>query len=120
MRLPCADIEIIFEVLGEGCEKLHYLVRRAEFERNFDYIGDEIDLLAFYLDTGFNIEEDEFKQQSISLFGMSKIFDPFFMKELPEKETPKPRRKSTKWWRSILHHIETKKLRGGLKLDVCF
>ncbi|MEG4224544.1 hypothetical protein QUA35_01185 [Microcoleus sp. N9_B2] len=103
-----ADLEIIFEVLEGSCEKLHYLVRRAEFEKNADYIGDEIDLLAFYLDTGFNIGNAEFTQQGLSLVGLSNIFDPFFMKELPKSETPKPQRKLTRWWRSIIQHIESR------------
>jgi hypothetical protein len=103
-----ADLEIIFEVLEGSCEKLHYLVRRAEFEKNADYIGDEIDLLAFYLDTGFNIGNAEFTQQRLRLLGMSNIFDPFFMKELPESETPKPKHKLTRWWRSIIQHIEAR------------
>ena len=103
-----ADLEIIFEVLEGSCEKLHYLVRRAEFEKNADYIGNEIDLLAFYIDTGFNIGNTEFTQQHLSLLGLSKIFDPFFMKELPKSETPKPKRKLTRWWRSIIQHIESR------------
>jgi len=83
-------------------------VRRAEFEKNADYNGDEIDLLAFYLDTGFNIGNAEFTQQRLRLLGMSNIFDPFFMKELPKSETPKPKRKLTRWWRSIIQHIESR------------
>jgi len=38
---------------------------------------------------------------------MSKIFDPVFMKELPGSETPKPKNRSTNWWRSIIKRIET-------------
>jgi hypothetical protein len=106
--MSLADLEIIFEILEGSCEKLHYLVRRAEFEKNADYIGDEIDLLAFYLDTGFNIGNAEFTQQPLSLLGMSNIFDPFFMRELPKSETPKPKRKLIRWWRSIIQHIESR------------
>lgn len=106
--MSLADLEIIFEILEGSCEKLHYLVRRAEFEKNADYNGDEIDLLAFYLDTGFNIGNAEFTQQGLSLLGLSNIFEPFFMKELPKSETPKPKRKLTRWWRSIIQHIESR------------
>lgn len=106
--MSLADLEIVFEILELNCEKLHYLVRRAEFERNADYMGDEIDLLAFYLDTGFNIGEAEFTQKGLYLLGMSNTFDPFFMMELPENETPKPKRKLTTWWRKIIQRIETR------------
>ena len=110
--MSLADLEIIFEILEGSCEKLHYLVRRAEFEKNADYNGDEIDLLAFYLDTGFNIGNAEFTQQRLRLVGMSNIFDPFFMKELPKSETPKPQRKLTRWWRSIIQQIESRQPEG--------
>lgn len=110
--MSLANLEIIFEILEGSCEKLHYLVRRAEFEKNADYIGDEIDLLAFYLDTGFNIGNAEFTQQRLRLLGMSNIFDPFFMKKLPQSETPKPKRKLTRWWRSIIQHIESRQPEG--------
>ncbi|WP_293336005.1 hypothetical protein [Microcoleus sp. CAWBG58] len=106
--MSLANLEIIFEILEGSCEKLHYLVRRAEFEKNADYNGDEIDLLAFYLDTGFNIGNAEFTKQGLSLLGLSNIFDPFFMKQLPKSETPKPKRKLTRWWRSIIQHIESR------------
>ena len=106
--MSLAHLEIIFEILEGSCEKLHYLVRRAEFEKNADSIGDEIDLLAFYLDTGFNIGNAEFTQQRLVLLGLSNIFEPFFRKELSKSETPKPKRKLTRWWRSIIQHIESR------------
>ena len=58
--MALTDLEIVFELLPRVHEKLHYLERRAEFEHNADYTADEIDLLAFYLQTGFNIGEDEY------------------------------------------------------------
>ena len=106
--MSLADLEIIFEILEGSCEKLHYLVRRAEFEKNTDYIGNETDLLAFYLDTGFNIVNPDFTQKCLSLLSLSNIFDPFFMKELPESEIFKPKRKLTRWWRCIIQHVESR------------
>lgn len=110
--ISLADIEIIFKILEGTCEKLHYLVRRTQFEQNADYSGDEIDLLAFYLDTGFNIGEVEFNRQGLSLLGMSNIFDPFFLGELPKQDTPKPRIRLTKWWKDILRQIEIQNFKG--------
>jgi hypothetical protein len=49
------DLEIIFTVLDNEIEVLHYLTRRAELEQQISYLGDEGDLLAFYLDTAFNL-----------------------------------------------------------------
>ncbi|AFZ10288.1 NERD domain protein [Oscillatoria nigro-viridis PCC 7112] len=104
--MSLADLEIIFEILEGNCDKLHYLGQRTEFEKNSNYSGEEIDLLAFYLDTGFNILNTEFAQQRLRLRGLSNIFNPFFLRELPKSETPKPKPKLTHWWRSIIQHIE--------------
>jgi len=104
--MSLADLEIIFEILEGSCEKLHYLGQRTEFEKNANYSGEEIDLLAFYLETGFNILNTEFAQQRLRLRGLSNIFNPFFMRELPKSETPKPKPKLTHWWKSIIQHIE--------------
>ena len=54
---PCillADLEIVFDILETTHHKIHYLKRRADLEAHFDYQGDELDLLGFYLATGFN------------------------------------------------------------------
>ena len=58
--MSLVDLETVCELLDGTCEKLHYLLRRAQFEKSATYIGDELDLLAFYIDTGFNIGEEEF------------------------------------------------------------
>lgn len=109
--ISLADLEIIFDILEGSCEKIHYLVRREEFEQNVNYVGDEVDLLALYIDTGFNIVSSDISKKTLFLVGMSKIFDPFFLRELPEEESPKPKRKLTKWWRSIIQQMETRQLK---------
>jgi hypothetical protein len=55
--LSLADLETVCEILAGTGEKLHYLLRRAQFEKSATYIGDELDLLAFYIDTDLTSEK---------------------------------------------------------------
>jgi len=47
VNLP--DLQIIFELLDSQPQKIHYLQKRREFEVHNRFSGDEMDLLAFYL-----------------------------------------------------------------------
>ena len=105
--MTIVDLDILFEILSGTCEKLHYLVRRARFETDVDYIGDEMDLIAYYIDTGFNIPEQHFKEAGLLyLYGESKRLDSYFMKEWNKRNVPKPSLHMTKWWRDILQKVE--------------
>jgi hypothetical protein len=101
-----ADLETIFETLQSACEKLHYLVRRAQFELNAVYFADESDLLVFYLETGFNVGEAEFDDSFFMLYGLSERLDPYFMREWSGEEVDKPRRRYTQWWQHLLERVE--------------
>ncbi len=107
--MSLADLQIAFELLDSTCEKMHYLSRRASFEAHAEYIGDELDLLAFYLATGFNIGEAEFNGSFLPLYGMSRTLDPYFMRRWQGEDVAKPRRRLTSWWRDMLDRIETRR-----------
>lgn len=104
-----ADLYIVFDILEGTCEKIHYLIRRTQFETNVHYIGDEIDLLAFYIDKGFCIGDSEFDGTGFHLLGMSESFNKYFLREDLRIDVEKPRRRLTKWWRDILTKFEEKK-----------
>jgi hypothetical protein len=104
--MTLSDLENVFELLEGACEKIHYLVRRAEFEANANYVADELDLLAFYLETGFNIGESEHDGSGLFLYGMSKSHERYFMRSSTGLKARKPRRRLTKWWRDILSRVE--------------
>ena len=75
------DLEIAFELLETQAQCIHYLARRAEIEKSMDYFGDEADLLAFYLESGFNVGEWEEGGIKVSLNMKSKELDPYFCGE---------------------------------------
>lgn len=105
-----ADLEIVFDILKTTPEKIHYLKRRAELEANADYKGDELDLLGFYLKTGFNVGESEFDGVHLLLTGMSKPIDVYYEALEENIYLEKPQLKLTKWWLDICQKIQDRKL----------
>lgn len=103
------DLELVFEILEGTCEKLHYLARRAEFEAQATYLGDELDLLAYYLQTGFISKEKASDQAALILGGLSQGLDPYFMQQWTGLPAPKPRRQLTSWWQELLLALEQRR-----------
>jgi hypothetical protein len=107
--MTLADLEIVFDILTDATQKLHYLVRRAELEERVTYFGDEIDLLGLYLETGFNLGEAEFERHPLDIGTKSEVIDDYYVARDQGITPEKPRLKSTKWWRHIRQEIERKK-----------
>lgn len=108
---PCillADLEIVFDVLESTPHKIHYLKRRADLEAHFDYKGDELDLLGFYLQSGFNIGEAEYSGDHFTLVSMSKPIDRYYTALEEGIVTTKPTPRMTRWWKDICAKIETR------------
>jgi hypothetical protein len=104
--MSLTDLELVFDLLGLSCEKIHYLARRTEFERNARYLADESDLLAFYIDNGFSIGDSEYDGTPLLIYGVSEILDPYYMQQWTGEKAPKPARRYTKWWKRILERMD--------------
>lgn len=110
---PCmllADLEIVFDILKNTPEKIHYLKRRAELEAHADYKGDELDLLGFYLKTGFNIGDAEFDGTHLLLTEMSHPIDTYYEACDESVLIEKPELKLTKWWTDICQKLQDRKV----------
>lgn len=108
---PCfllSDLEIVFDVLELTSHKIHYLKRRADLEKSIEYKGDELDLLGFYLKTGFNIGQAESAENQFMLTGMSKPIDSYYMALEENVVTTKPVPKVTDWWMAICKRLEAR------------
>jgi len=101
------DLETVFSILEGTAQKLHYLVRRAEFEQVAEFIGDELDLLGCYLETGFHLGEATSDHRFV-LTGLSRSVDAYFMQE-GRRAVAKPQLRLTPWWRSMLNEVEKNK-----------
>lgn len=114
--MSLADFECVLEILDGACEKLHYLIRRAELEVHAEYSADELDLLSFYLDTGFNIGEAEFDGLPMVLHGLDNALNPYFMREWTSIKAAKPRCRRTRWWMDILQRLEERPIERWTEL----
>lgn len=71
-------------------------------------MGDELDLLVFYLETGFaekNLPGHDFP---IVIFGLARKLDKYFMKWPGDDRFERPRRHLSEWWRHIFVALEKK------------
>lgn len=111
-----ADLQCIFELLTLEVEKIHYLARRREFERHVNYRADEVDLLGFYLDCGFNIGTDEYQGNvALNLTLKSKELDPYFVRAGRGYAVEKPHLEMSKWWRDLLLYISKRRPDGWIE-----
>ncbi len=109
------NFEIVLDLLPLEAVRIHYLSRRREFEFNVKYVADELDLLAFYLDNGFNIGEVEFnKDWYINLGPKSKELDPYYIAKGDGKIIKKPKLAMTKWWEDMLGYIDKRKKKNWI------
>jgi len=100
------DLEVAFETLDSQAERIHYLARRAELERTMGYHGDEMDLFALYIETGFCLGEWEGNGHFLQIGLMSKTLDPYFVGRANGVAVSKPTLRLTDWWRQVLARIE--------------
>ncbi len=106
--LTLFDLLVVIEMLEHPSEALHYVSRRAELERSQFLMGDETDLLGFYMLTGFNLGSAEFEAelQRLRLIGLSDKIDTYHYALEAGKPFEKPRVRRTPWWEALLTMIE--------------
>ena len=104
--ITLADLEVVFDILTSAPQKIHYLVRRAELEEHMQYRGDELDLLGFYIETGFNLGREEFEPREWIISGMSEKVDEYYVALDQGITRKKPSLELIKWWKDIQLRIE--------------
>ena len=107
--ISLTDLMVIFEILGLQSEKVHYFFRRRELGARLRLHGYEMDVLAFYLDRGFNVGEIEFSGDTLlnlNLVPVSKQLDPYFVGQQLGVVIDKPRLRLTPWWTRILQRLD--------------
>jgi hypothetical protein len=108
---PCltlADLDIVFEMLESKLLIINYFRWREEIESRVQYIGDEVDLLAVYLDSSLDIRNIGLARKNLIFTGMSKKIDDYYVLVDKGDVASKPLKKMTKWWRDICQMIEEK------------
>jgi len=113
--ISLTDLKIVFDLLPLAAEKIHYLQRRRELEANVQYIGDELDLLAWYLDNGFNLGKDTEKYGLFKMDLKSKELDHYIIGSSYGEKVEKPELTKTQWWKDILLRLEEKQFKTWLE-----
>lgn len=114
--MTMTDLECIFEILPYESMKLHYLVRRREFTMHIAYFGDEIDLLGFYLERGFNIGETEYNGSLVmNLTMVSANIDKYFMLVDDDERIDPPDNFLTSQWKLLLERLAQRKPEAWLE-----
>lgn len=108
------DLMVVFDLLPLAADKVHYLQRRREIDFSIEYFGDEMDLLAWYFDTGFNLSQ-EAKQTAFVLTLKSKELDHYIIGKAKGEAVAKPLLKRIKWWNDILLQIEARMKENWLR-----
>jgi hypothetical protein len=102
-----ADLQTVLMILPSVPERLFYLVRRSELERKLPYQADEMDLLGYYLRTGFSTGDLGKKVGTLVLHGMSADVDEYMIAKDAGSTPRKPKRIMTVWWQDILAQLES-------------
>jgi hypothetical protein len=75
---------------------------------------DELDLIALYLATGFNIGDAEFGDTALMIYGMSERLNTYFERQQPGTPLRLPQAKRTPRWNAILQEVEKRASDGWL------
>ena len=77
--LNVADLICISDILDRPSYFLHYFAERERIQREFDFVGDELDYLGLYLTTGFGMSGADSPDAKIILTGLSEPIDRYFL-----------------------------------------
>lgn len=113
--MSLTDLQVVFDLLPLAAEKIHYLQRRRELEANVNYMGDELDLLAWYMDNGFNLGNDESKFGLFKMDLKSKELDNYIIGSANHEKVVKPELQKTRWFKDILLRLEEKQFQTWLE-----
>ena len=114
--VPCpiidlADFETLFDFLEHPIHIIHYLQRRTELIGQVEFIGDELDLMAYYQKTLFNINIQN-KNTPIVISGISKPIDNYYNYRDLEINLEKPKPIISKLFLDILSKLEERSTPG--------
>jgi hypothetical protein len=106
--MSIADLLVVLDVLDTPLFRVHYFLRRSEWEANVSYWGDEEDLLVYYLSEGLDSEREN---QPLMLYGNSEYLHNFYMAEWAGEGAgvPKPRRMLTRWWTDLIARLKRRR-----------
>lgn len=117
---PCptmniAEFETLFDIFENPTQIINYLEVREELESTIRYEGDELDLIAVYMENHLNLAELN-PEMSLRMKGMSKKIDDYYQLKEHNPKTEKPKPKMNNFFGKILVQFEERKPEGWIQL----
>ena len=110
------DLEAVLDVLAEPAYILHYFSRRHILEKRFDYLGTELDLLTFYLDSGFHFEKEQ-EERSNMIYGCRKAISLDLLLHFEDEKEVVFIKQVISLWENILRSMQERKPKGWTVLS---
>jgi len=111
-NIHIADLLCIVDILDNSLLLLHYLSERSFFQKSFTLLGDELDFLGLYLETGLNLADLERHDGQFSPTGMSEPIDRYYIGRDAGLKLPKPKMKLRPLFRNILERLNQTRPQG--------
>ena len=109
VSLALVDLENLLYLIESPAQRIHYLHQRADLERTYEIIGDELDLIAYYLGGGRWPVDPNTK---MSVASASSQIDPFLRRRDLGLSKKIPKLKLNQWWSDIIKRMETRAYAG--------
>jgi hypothetical protein len=106
-----ADLQRIVDILDQPLLLLHYLSERTHFQKAFNLMGDELDFLGLYLQTGFNFGISD-KDAIFSPSGMSAPIDRYYQGLDGEHRRSKPRPDLSRLFTQVIGRLNERRPPG--------
>lgn len=116
--MSLSSLDLILQLIGTPNAILHYLARRKPFEEAASYVADELDLVSFYLDNGFNVGEKETDGTLLMIYGHSNHLDTELTLSLEEKLGKQLSAATTDFWNRLLVGLEDSDIKGWVSAAV--
>lgn len=103
--ISIADLMYVVDILDNPLTFLHYLSERLFVQKEIAIIGDELDLLGLYLETGFHFGALEESGSELQATGMSSQVDRYYISRGEEIYIPKPQIKIRPRFRHMIDEL---------------
>jgi len=118
--VPCptmniAAFETVFDIFDNSIELINYLEMREELELNVKYQGDELDLIAYYLDTHLVLGSIS-SSAYLVLTGQAKKIDDYYQVKERGLKIDTPRAIMHDFFRRIILQLEERKPVGWIRM----
>lgn len=110
------ELETLFDLLPDQISRLHYMRRRGEMELTTLFEADEMDLIAFYLETSFCLSKMEIGADSgFCIYGWSDRIAQLYDHE-GRRKSHAVKLKRTPFWEQLQSVIERRRQPGWTRI----